>query len=434
MLVDEGKLRWDSTIGEVLGGKVPGLNPKLASITLTQLLSNASGLPPDNEDLLKNLAVVVTTNIGGRKANEALAEIEKSLYIEYAAATARPADRAEAIRQVVRELMAEASLRAVILRVTVAGRPLLTEAFGESTDGVPATPRMHFRIGAVAIAYLGVLALQLEEERFLRLDDPVGRWLPDLPNADTVTLRMLLNNTSGYPDYVRNPNFITAFFADVNRSWTPRDLLDVAFSEPVLFPPGTNWGYSHTNFVVLGLALERATGMSLRQLMTTRILFPWQLQATANPNTPSIPDPVLHAFTAERGTYEDSTFWNPSWTLPPGAVMTSNIFNVERSACLVGRGTMLSRRAFQAMLAPTTAGLGPFTTDTYYGLGIVVSNGWLFQNPLFHGWGGTMAYHRGEDIAVAAVTTLGPAATGEGNFSTVLLRRIARILTPGDIP
>jgi CubicO group peptidase (beta-lactamase class C family) len=397
--------------------------------------SNGRNLAKILVDPQSDLAVVAVTNIGGQKANEALSEIEKALYLEYARPLAVPAgDRAEQIRREVRELMAEASLRSVIVRVTVKGRPLLTEAFGESEDGVPATPRMHFRIGAVAIAYLGILALQLEEERVLSLDDPVGRWIPELPNADQFTLRMLLNNTSGYPDYVRNPDFITAFYADVFRQWTPRELLETAFAEPPLFPPGTNWSYAHTNFVALGLALERATGTPLRRLMTTRILLPGQLHATANPDTPAIPAPVLHAFSAERGTYEDTTSWNPSWTLPPGAVMTANIFDVERSARLVGRGSLLSRRSFRAMRAPTTAGLGPFTDDTYYGLGLVVSQGWLLQNPLFHGWGGTMAYFPDEDIAVAAVTTLGPEAKGEGNASTVLLRRIARILTPGSIP
>lgn len=397
--------------------------------------SNGRNLAKILVDPKSDLAIVATTNIGGRQANEALAEIEKTLYQEFAKPPATPSPgRAEQIREAVRELMTEASLRAVILRVTVNGRPLLTEAFGESEDGVPATTRMHFRIGAVAIAYLGVLALQLEEERVLSLDDPVGRWVPELPNADTVTLRMLLNNTSGYPDYVRNPNFISAFYADVNRQWTPRELLEVAFEEEPLFPPGTNWSYAHTNFIALGLALERASGTRLGRLLTARILFPWQLNATANPNTPAIPKPVLHAFSDERGTYEDTTFWNPSWTLPPGAVMTSNIFNMERSARLIGRGSLLSRRSFRAMLAPTTAGLGPFNEDTFYGLGIVVSNGWLLQNPLFHGWGGTMAYFPDEDISVAAVSTLGPAAQGDANYSAALLRRIARILTPGHIP
>lgn len=343
-------------------------------------------------------------------------------------------EKAEQIEQMVREVIDEAPLRSVILRITTDGRPLLTRAWGESEDGVPATTRMHFRIGAVAIAYMAMITLQLEDAGVIRLDDTVDKWIPELPNASSVTLRMLLDGTSGYPDYVRNPGFVTAFYADVYRQWTPRELLEVAFEDDPLFPPGTDWNYAHTNFVALGIALERATRIPFPRLMQTRILLPWQLTETNNPPTPEIRRPALHAFTEERGVYEDATSWNPSWTLARGAIMTSNIFDMERSARLIGRGSLISKRAFQAMLAPTTAGMGPWTADRYYGLGIVVSNGWLVQNPQFHGWGGVMAYFPEDAVSIAVVSTKLPGADIDTNYSSEILRRAAAILTPGNIP
>jgi CubicO group peptidase (beta-lactamase class C family) len=397
--------------------------------------SNSMNLAKILVDPTNDLAVVCATNIGGRNADAAMGELERTLYLEF---LGRSPDgqktQAEQIRQAVKQVMEDASLRSAIFRVTVGGRPLVTEAYGESEDGVKATTKMHFRNGAVAIAYMANLTLQLHDSKVIDLDDPVGKWLPELPNANTVTLRMLLDGTSGYPDYVRNQGFIDAFYADVYRQWTPRELLEWAFQTEPLFPPGTDWSYAHTNFVALGLALERATGRPLRDLIRSKIMFPWQLNDTANPNTPEITRPILHAFTKERGTYEEATFWSPSWTLARGAIMTTNIFDMERSARLIGKGSLISKRSFRAMLAPTTAGMGPFTDDTYYGLGIVVNNGWLLQNPRFHGWSGVMAYFPEGDISVAVVSTKLPGAEEESNDSSAILRKIAEILTPGNLP
>ena len=98
--------------------------------------------------------------------------------------------------------MAKYALKAVIVRVTIDGREVVTEALGESMTGVPATTDMHFRNGAVAFTYMATLVLQLVDQGVVRLDDPLATWLPELPDADRVTLRMLVNMTAGYPDYV----------------------------------------------------------------------------------------------------------------------------------------------------------------------------------------------------------------------------------------
>ena len=87
-------------------------------------------------------------------------------------------------------------------------------AWGESMTGVPATPDMHFRNGAVAIAYLGTLLLQLHDQGALALDDPLSTWFPDYPSADRVTPPMLISGTSGYADYVTDEGFLAALHAD----------------------------------------------------------------------------------------------------------------------------------------------------------------------------------------------------------------------------
>src|SRR3712207_3135264 len=121
-------------------------------------------------------------------------------------AAAAPEDPAtSAIADVVRSAMATDRLRAVIVEVTRGDEVLISEAFGTSMDGVPATTDMHFRKGAVAFAYLGTLLMQFVDEGEVGLDDTIDRWMPDLPEADEVTLRMLANQTTGCPDFATDP-------------------------------------------------------------------------------------------------------------------------------------------------------------------------------------------------------------------------------------
>jgi D-alanyl-D-alanine carboxypeptidase len=339
-------------------------------------------------------------------------------------------DKLPAIRQLVSDTMEEAHLNSVILGINAGGKEVLVFAEGESMNGIPATPDMHFRIGAVSIAYMGSILLQLADEGVVSLDDPVGKWLPDLPKADEVTLAMLINGTAGYPDFVPMKSFQDAFYGDVFRQWTPEELIETAFQDELKFPPGTDWNYAHTNFVILGLALEKAAGKPFGTLMRERIMAPFGLDQTANPDTPAVTAPVLHSYTTERGPYEEATSWNPSWTLARGAVMTSDIRDVLKSARAIGTGQGLKPASFQAMLEPRTAGMQIWTDQRYYGLGIVVVNGWLAQNPTFHGYSGVMAYLPEKDLAVAICATTQADAEPDTNFSDLIFRKLTTILSP----
>jgi hypothetical protein len=146
--------------------------------------------------------------------------------------------------------------------------------------------------------------------------------------------------------------------------------------------------------------------------------------------TAIIQEPVLHAFDRERGRYEDSTYWDPSWTLAEGAIMTSNIADILKSAAAIGEGTLVSPQSHAAQLAPETAKFKPWTPTTYYGLGVFVADGWIIQNPSFAGYAATMAYLPAHKLAVAVSVTLKEGASIEGNFSTDLFKEIAAYLAP----
>jgi len=200
-----------------------------------------------------------------------------------------------------------------------------------------------------------------EKEKVVSLDDKVSKWLPQLPHADEVTLEQLATMTSGYQDYVADPAFGAAIYADPFQQWMPDELLAYAVDKPLWYVPGENWNYAHTNYVILGLALEKATGRPINDLLQEKVLGPLGLTNTVDPGNAAIAAPVLHAYSSERRFalgipagdpfYEETTFWSPSWTLTRGAIQTTNIFDMNATAVAIGSGTPLTPASYQRMVS-----------------------------------------------------------------------------------
>jgi CubicO group peptidase (beta-lactamase class C family) len=363
-------------------------------------------------------------------------------------------DHAAAIVSLARDALTKNALKAVIVRVTSDGQEVVTAALGESMTGVPATTAMHFRNGAVTYSYLATLLLRLVDQQVVGLDDPLATWLPNVRDADRVTLRMLTNMTAGYPDYVQNPGLDQRLYADPFRQWTNQELIDLGLSTPQVFAPGTNWDYSHTNWIILGEALEKIGGKPLDVLLQEEVLAPMGLRNTANADTAAIPEPVLHAFTSERkqalgipaGTRfsEECTYWNPSWSLAKGAVQTTDIVDLATTAAAVGEGTILSPASHQEQIAgmlgfgTPVAGCANCRTlnEQYnYGLGVVLHGKWLLQNPVFAGYGAIGAYLPSKKLAIAVAMTYGEGSFDEQghyghNALQVLFEAIGALLAP----
>ncbi len=350
-------------------------------------------------------------------------------------------------------------LRAVIVKVTQGDKVIISQAFGESMTGVPATTAMHFRNGAVAFSYLGTLLMEFVDEHKVKLDNTIERWMPDLPEANKVTLKMLANQTSGYPDYETDPTWLAAFIADPFHIWTFEERMKYASARPVQFAPGTNWSYSHTNFMILGEILSRIGNKPLDVLLREKVLGPMGLKNTTASQTSEIPSPVLHAFDSERRAalkipsdiafYEESTFWNPQWGTPIGANQTTTIDDMATTAVKVGTGALLSKSSYEAMTGPHLLGFGkkqdncapscgPQTNVYNYGLGVVRSGSWLLQNPLLGGSAAIEAYLPSKKIAIAVAVTFAPEAfDSEGSYKNsgdALFRSIGAYMAPDDAP
>jgi CubicO group peptidase (beta-lactamase class C family) len=161
----------------------------------------------------------------------------------------------------------KAHAKAVEFGMWVGNRPVLTKAFGNSMTTVPATTNMHYRIGGIAETFMSTLLLMLVEQHRISLDEKISRWLPDLLNADKVTVRMLVANTAGYIDYVRVEDFLKLELAEPFRTFTDAELINYAVRDGKMnFEPGTSQQYSHTDNVILGQVIQRATKQSMREL------------------------------------------------------------------------------------------------------------------------------------------------------------------------
>ncbi len=160
----------------------------------------------------------------------------------------------------------------------------------------------HMRIASVAKAFSGATALSLVDEDVLSLDDTIGELLPDLPAAwGDVTLRQLLSHTSGLPDFLRTQGFEEAVTASVDVAPPPEELLTYAYDEPLNFEPGTEYQYSNSDNIAVGLMIQAATGRPYAEVLQEQVLDPLGLDQTSLPEGVEIPEPFIHGYNLTEG-------------------------------------------------------------------------------------------------------------------------------------
>ncbi|MES5818073.1 serine hydrolase domain-containing protein [Streptomyces sp. RG80] len=158
-------------------------------------------------------------------------------------------------------------------------------------------PHDHMRIASTAKAFSGAVALSLVEWDALRLDDTLGERLPRLPKAwHAVTLRQLLQHTSGLPDFSQSPGFLKIIQADPRHRFDSRGLLDFAAKEPLRFTPGSRYQYSNSDNIAVALMAEAATGTPYERLLHKLVYRPLGLRDTSLPQGYRMPKPYLHGY------------------------------------------------------------------------------------------------------------------------------------------
>jgi D-alanyl-D-alanine carboxypeptidase len=344
-------------------------------------------------------------------------------------------DSPEAARivAVVRAKMTDLDLGAAVFGVWRGDKEIALGALGGSPLGVPATPDMQMRVGQPMEPMLSTVLLQLDEEGVVRLDEPIAKWVPEFPRAGQITPRTLANGTSGISDYVTNPEFLKIFYANPIKGFTSQELFDLANARPPLFAPGTSFSYAHSDLVVLGAVLEKATGKALGELIQQRILDPLGMKQSRVVLTPQMVEPMLHGYTNERGVFEDSTFWNPTAFLHSGN-MNSTVTDAAAWVRALADGKLLDKDTFQEMMAPSTAGLGPLTKEKYFAFGVAHLDDWLFMNPAFGGYNGVVFYDTLTKTTIVLYCSLGPKADANTDNAIPIGVELGKLLVPDRAP
>ncbi|WP_371494928.1 beta-lactamase family protein [Kitasatospora sp. NBC_00374] len=252
----------------------------------------------------------------------------------------------------------------------------------------------HVRAGSVTKTFTATVALRLVAEGAIELDAPVADHLPEFGLDRKVTVRMLLQHTSGVfnftGEYYDDGTFAPGIPATTAgqewvdnrfRTYRPEELVRLALSKPARFEPGTDWSYSNTNYVLARLLIEKVTGRSLAEEMQRLVLGPLGLSGTVLPETGTeIPEPHTHAYyryeDAGRQRTVDVTRQNPSW-ISTGGDMISTTRDLHTFISALMGGRLLPAPLLAEMCKPHPKvgyGLGVFVQDAGAGGGTVITH------------------------------------------------------------
>ncbi len=250
----------------------------------------------------------------------------------------------------------------------------------DKASGRRMTPHDRMLLGSVGKTFASALALLLVHDGRFGLDDPISKffgaepWFDRLPNARTIAVRHLMNHTSGLVRYELNPKFTADLSANPDKVWTGEDRLSYLFDTKAPFAPGEGWEYSDTNYIVLGMIIERTGGAPYYEQLHDRILQPNSLSRTIPSDKRRLP--IVQGYAGPSnpfgGTDEMITSGqfavNPQFEWTGGGLATTSD-DLVRWAKLLYEGRIVPEALMDDLLNGVPAKLGP---DTKYGLGVII--------------------------------------------------------------
>ena len=269
----------------------------------------------------------------------------------------------------------------------------------------PMSAEVHQRIGSVTKTFTVSLLLQAAADGLLSLDDTIDQYVENVPNGDEITLRQMANMTSGIASYTFNEQWQDAFFSDPQRIWRPEELVRFGIEDSPAFDPGTEFQYSNTNTVLLGLVLEQVSGKPIGDLYREGIIEPLGLQQTSFPNAdPAFPDPHPQGYTLqgqEDGEPLNATDWNPSWGWTAGGMIsTVDDLLVYGRALGTGEGLLPPEQQAERLNSFPGDEVPPNSAERAYGLGLGREYGWLGHTGELPGFNTAVYYHPELDATV----------------------------------
>jgi D-alanyl-D-alanine carboxypeptidase len=338
----------------------------------------------------------------------------------WGAAQARDA----ALDQAIPAAMQRASIPGAIVGIWQDGREPYVRAFGvrDTATGEKMATDLSVRIGSNSKAFTVTAILMLADQGKLGLDDSIGRYVEAVPNGGQITLRQLAQMRSGLYNY--SDDTIPEMARQPFRQWTPGELLAIAFRQPPLFPPGSQFDYCNTNTVLLGLVVEKVSGQKLASFIKQNILKPLSLTRTVFPAGAELPSPYAHGyFKMPDGKIVDATDWNPSWGWASGnMISTLADMRVWARDLAVGKLISPAMKTEQHKFLPAP----PEGDGALYGLALENQNGWIGHNGNINSYMAFPYYLPAERMTLVVLTNSGVDIPGQW----VMMQDITRIISP----
>ncbi|MEI8080483.1 MAG: serine hydrolase domain-containing protein [Actinomycetes bacterium] len=295
------------------------------------------------------------------------------------------------------------------------------------------TPADHTRIGSITKTMTATVVLQLIDEGKLSFDDVVDKYVPGMPNGSKATLRNLLEMTSGIPTYTAGTTVVNQYAAKPTTVFTPQQLVDSVKKMPAMFTPGTQMFYSNTNYVLLGMIIEKVTGQQIGPVFKARILDPLKMSQTSVPGTSSaIPTPYLSGTSTQtnpEGTVKNATNWSPTLAFTAGEVI-STLDDLRIWGIALGTGRGILNAATQKLRVDSVkTTVPPNTADRSYGLGIVNTGGWLGHTGEIPGYNTTVQYYPDTHTTIVVMVN-SDIMQGNAAPAVTTFEGLAKVMTP----
>ncbi len=319
----------------------------------------------------------------------------------------------------------------MVIGVWVPGEGTWVKAKGEADiqTGRPMEQSDKFRIGSITKSFTTTLILQLVDDGMLSLDDKLEKYVSGIPGGDKITVRQLCNNTSGLFEYGDDEDLVNTLATDPQKKWTPRELVDVAISHEPYFPPGEGWHYSNTNFILLGMIIEKVTGKKLADEYQTRIFDELGLDNTSFSDTSEMTGDYSHGYAYEEDDKElvDFTeYLDPSIHWAAGAIV-SNLDDLKVWAKALAGGELISDAMHKEQLTwvdiPGEEGISK------YGLGIFDIGGLTGHNGQTPGYQSSMFYLPKKDATIIVLLN----SVSEQNLDLQVTMAIAEEVFPDEV-
>ncbi|WP_035804887.1 serine hydrolase domain-containing protein [Kitasatospora mediocidica] len=310
------------------------------------------------------------------------------------------------------------------------GSYIRSTGVADTATGAPMKPDFNMRIGSETKTFTATAVLELVDQGLVGLDDPISRYIDGVPDGDNISIRELAEMRSGLFSYSADPDFVHALLSDPTRPFTPQELLAYAFKHDNVFPPGADFQYSNTNYILLGLVVEKITGKPLAEVIHHDVTGPSDMRRTLFPQGAEFPKPHAHGYTNQTLTGEvaDTTHWNPSWGWAAGA-MISDLHDLHLWAKDVATGSLLSpaTQAEREKFIPV-----PGFEDAGYGLGLFRTHGWVGHNGSLPGYESVTVYLPEQKATM--VILINTDILHEGSEpSTLIAKAITSIVTPDHV-